>query len=182
MPESTIAFTGENYEELFLVGVRLQSHPHELVLYALVLYYEAARGDRNRPLTSGGRIVFFKDPFYADQVLGTGDMAFRKYERAPRTVSYLYDLPGALQRIQYESSVDDASLLNVLNELADFVRASEYPVPHQYQHALNRFADWLTFSNDYTAFFESEKVSRGDLIDAMLWSVGAVVARSVVAD
>lgn len=182
MTEPTIRYADENYEEVFLVGVRLQPPPHEFDIYALVLYYEVARGDKNRPLTSGSRIVFFRNIAHANRALSLGDAAFRKYGKAPAEPACMYDVPEVLARVQHGDADDHAAVLNLLNELADFVAATGHTMPERYQQALAQFANWLTFDKNYSGFFEAHGVERTDILDAIIWSIGAVTTRALIVD
>ena len=182
MTGPTISYADENYEEVFLVGVRLQPHSNESDLYALVLYYEVARGDKNRPLTSEGRIAFFRDTAHANRALGLGDAAFRKYGNAPVEVAIVYDLPKVLETVRGGEVDEDASVLNLLNELADFVVATGHAMPEPYQQMLARFADWLTFNRNFSTFFTEHRIERSEIMNALLWSVGAVAAQAVLVE
>lgn len=96
----------DDIEALYLVGVRVALPPNELDLYALVLYYEADRDHKNRPLTLNGKIVFFRDVAHATLVLALGDAGFRKHAKAPLEPSTLYEPLGAVWAgaIIYENS------------------------------------------------------------------------------
>jgi len=95
----TINYADDNFERLYMVGVRLEPGAHEPDLYTLVLYNEVSRNDQNRPLTSGGRIVFFRDTADANRAIDLGDSAFRKYRPVEQNVAYVYDVPRVLALI-----------------------------------------------------------------------------------
>lgn len=182
MVDGTIAHARDNYEEIYLLGVRLRPDSQECDLFALSLYYEVARKDANRPLTSAGRIVFFRRPDRADYILSLGDAAFRKYGRAPLNVAYVYDIPAVLSRLERSAPDEDAVILTLINELLDFVAASGRTIPARSAYVLERFADWLTFEKQYANFFAAREIERDELLDAILWSIGAVVASAAIVD
>jgi len=182
MVELTISYARENYEEIFLLGVRLQPGPQPADLYALVLYYEVARGDANRPLTSDGRIVFFRAIAQATAILQLGDAAFRKYGKAPGEVAYCYDLPEVLSRIATGARDDGAHVLNFINELLDFVRATEHVVPEHYLRTLTTVADWLTFDKRIAAVADTRGVQVTEIRDALFWCLGAIASNASIVD
>lgn len=182
MTDPTIRYAEDNFEEVFLVGIRLGPNSLEGDLYSLVLYYEAARGDRNRPLTSEGRIVFFRDIAHANRALKLGDAAFRKYGKAPAEVACVYDVPAVLARVQHEDVDHQAGILDLLNELTDFVDATGRVMPEQYRQRIARFADWLTFDTNYSRFFLAHGAERTEILDAILWSIGAIVSQALMID
>jgi hypothetical protein len=177
-----IAFADENYEEVFLVGFRLQPGPHEADLYALVLYYEPARGNKNRPLTENGRILFFRDVERADAILARGDAAFRKYRRAPVDVAYAYDLPTVLAELEGRSQGNGAAVLDFINELLDFIEAASFSDVEPQISVLRRLADALTFNSSLHAFHVSSGMDPRVVLAATHWGIGAVLSRAMVVE
>lgn len=175
---SSIPHSDANIEQLFLIGIRLQPERPDPDLYAIVLYYEPARKDGNRPLTSGGRIVLFDSVAKAAEILSLGDIAFRKYGVPPTEPSYVYDVPGLLQLVEVGDFDDNAIIVNFLNEMMDFVQASGHELPPDYRAALSSFADWLTFNKAFAEFFHH--TPRATIKAAILWCIGAIATRTVV--
>lgn len=177
-----IAYSSDNYEGLYLVGIKLQPGVHQVDLYALVLYNEVARGDQNRPLTVDGRIALFHDPSEADRVLTLGDMAFRKYHPFRGDVAYVYDVPAILSLIVCSERDEAAIVAAFLNELLDFVSATELALPDLYRAALHALADATTFDKDFGSLFATAPERRIETRDAVLWCLGAVLSQAVILD
>ena len=172
----TISYDENNFETIQLVGFRLQPEPNELVIYALVLYYEVARGDKNRPLTNkAGRIVVFPDVRLANTVVSHGDSAFRKYAPVSIEQVFVYDIPKALAILTSGASDPSGDLVNLINELLDFVDATPFILPSNYRTALESFADYATFNDDIAAYLDRTDHGRVLLRDSILWSIGGIV-------
>jgi hypothetical protein len=175
-----ISYSEDNFENVFLVGVKVEPGAHQIDLYALVLYNEVARADRNRPLTSNGRILFFRDAGHADQVLGMGDVAFRKYRPFGAPVAYVYDVPRVLAIVANEMRDEPGMVADFINELLDFVAATGAPFPDRYREALFRLADATTFDKNFSSLFASSPETRATTLDALYWCLGLVLAHATI--
>lgn len=174
MSDQHISYSEANYEQVYVVGIKLQPGAHHADLFALVLYNEVARNDENRPLTRAGRIVFFLDPTAADRVLELGDAAFRKYKPARQDIAYVYDVPRVLSIVTSENADEPGILADFINELLDFVAAIDVAIPISYRQMLHAMADSATFSKDLSMLGSSE--ARASARDALLWCFGAIVS------
>ena len=172
----TITYAEDNFEQIYLVGVKFQPGAHQADLYTLVLYHEVARGDRNRPLAQDGRIVFFSLPEQAREAICLGDLAFRKYMPLRTELSYTYDVPRVLQIIERESWDEGGLIADFINELLDFTAAIGCEMPSAYKLALDRLADDATFDKDLSSL--SAKEARAEARDAMHWCLGAILTHS----
>src|SRR6476646_1438523 len=115
-----ISYAEDNFENVFLVGVKIGPGAHQSDVYALVLYNEVARNDQNRPLTSNGRVLFFGEASRADQILAMGDAAFRKYRPFDASLACVYDVPGVLAIVANETRDEPGMVADFVNELLDF--------------------------------------------------------------
>ncbi|MFN8647613.1 MAG: hypothetical protein U0104_12665 [Gemmatimonadales bacterium] len=172
--EQRIAFSETNFEQLQLIGIRVSPAALEPEYHALVLYHEVARNDKNRPMTHEGRLIFFSKPTSANNALRLGDPAFRKYAPFAGEVSYVYDIPKVVDLILRGEEDPGAQVLNLINELFDFVAATPLPMPTWARKALEDLADYATFDRDLEGFFKDDPGSRKLSADAVIWSVGAV--------
>ncbi len=175
-----INYSASNIERVYLIGVRLGATSERADLYSLVLYYEVAKNDRNRPLTHDGRIVFFPEPKLANKVLQMGDAAFRKYSPISDSVDAVYDVSEVIRLIEIEDRDPSANVVTFLNELFDFVDATRFHMPAEHKQVLSDLADHLTFHRDYGDFINREPARRGAVLGAVLWSLGAIFASSKV--
>ena len=171
-----IRYSDENFERVYLVGVRLTPGSHEPDVYTLVLYNEVARQDANRPLTHDGRIVFFERLRDADRALALGDIAFRKYAAAPNDVAIVYDVPTVIELVDRGRRDDDAVLADFLNELLDFVAATRWPMPPTYTTSLRALADRTTFDKEFGDMLDGVPTRRSETRNALLWSLGTVLS------
>jgi hypothetical protein len=136
--QNQFSFSDNNIEQLYTIGFRITPEPKSVWVYALILYYEVARNDQNRPLTSDGRIVLFRNPSQATDALSLGDIAFRKYGRAPEEIAAEYDVPMVLDLVSGGFHDDSAEVVNLLNQLLDLVTATGIPCPKEYWNAMGR--------------------------------------------
>lgn len=166
--------TGNDMEELYLIGIRTVAPPYDVDLYAIVLYYETTRNQKNRPLTSGGRIVLFRDVALANRVLALGDVAFTKYFAAPQEIAVTYEPLKALALVENAEYDDSATIINCANEVLDFVAATGREMPHVYRTALESFLNYATFDRDLSVYFDRAAGGREAVRDALLWCFGAV--------
>jgi hypothetical protein len=170
----------DDIEELLLIGVRTRALEGEVDYYALVLYYEAARSDHNRPLTHNRRIVFFREVNLADRVLELGDDAFRRYAVAPSIPSIVYEPLRALALLDNAEYDDSTTILNCGNELLDFVEATGRKMPEFHRRTIYEFLNYATFNRDLSSFFETLQGGRKSVVDAFMWSFGAVWSSSII--
>jgi len=69
-----------------------------------------------------------------------------------------------------------ASVVDAINVLLDLVKASGAEIEERRRRALYAIADYCTMSKDLTKYFEEEgDYSSDELVDVVLWCVGAVV-------
>jgi len=66
-----------------------------------------------------------------------------------------------------------------VNALLDLVKAAGAPIIDSRRNALHAIAGYCTMSKDITKYLEEEgDYSSRELIDAVLWCVGAVVVKA----
>jgi len=51
-------------------------------------------------------------------------------------------------------------------------------MPSEYKRILYAFADHLTFNRELSTFFAEHQFSRQAVLEAVTWSIGAVVSKS----
>jgi hypothetical protein len=68
-----------------------------------------------------------------------------------------------------------------VNVLLDLVKAAGIKLEDRRRQALFAIADYCTFNKDLTKYLEEEgDYSSRELVDAVLWCVGAVVVKSKI--
>ncbi|HEX3480227.1 MAG TPA: hypothetical protein VHT91_34655 [Kofleriaceae bacterium] len=143
------------------------------------LYGVIHQGEPDAPLMVDGRIVFFTDPGRAPELI-------RKYGGAwandPTEVSkptLWCDIAQALHHLSTGGIDTSTSIVDALNVLLDLVKATGVKMVDRRRQALYAIADYCTFNKDLTKYLEEEgDYSSRELVDAVLWCVGAVVVKS----
>ena len=158
----------------WLVGFRLDPDSEgEPDLYTLYI-------DADRPLVSARSIVFFANPKMAATALARDDDLGVRTLSAPDDVEIVYDVPMALYRLASEDVDEGGDVVNLLNVMFDLLKASEIPWIAAIEDVLYPFADHLTFSTEFGAYLEAEAGRRQAVIDAILWSIGAIATHSTM--
>ena len=143
-------------------------------LYGLI--YE---GETDVPLMVDGRIVFFMDPSRAHDLIqqyGSSLVADKVDVAKP---FFWCDIAQTLYFLSAGGIDTEASVLGAVNVLLDLVKASGAKLEDRRRRALYSIADYCTMSKDLTKYLEEEgDYSKRELIDAVLWCVGAVVVKS----
>jgi hypothetical protein len=165
-----VASSTQNGWRLLAVGI----DPDRSVpdLYGAV--YEA---ERDVPLTANGRIIFFTDsaraPALIRQYGGTRANDPMDVERP----TFWCDIAQALHFLSAGGIDTQASVVDAVNVLLDLVRASGAELDERRRLVLYSIADYCTTSKDITKYLEEEgDYSSDELVDAVLWCIGAVVA------
>lgn len=162
----------ETYWRLLAIGLDPDRTTPEL--YGLI--YE---GETDVPLMVDGRIALFKDATRALELI-------RKYG-APLVADkidvekpfFWCDVAQALHSLSAGGTDAEASVLRTVNVLLDLVKASGITMVESRRKALYSIADYCTISKDLTKYLEEEgDHSSRELIDAVLWCVGAVVVKA----
>ena len=175
----SINYSEDNFEHVYVVGIRLWPDSHQADCFTLVLYNEVARNDQNRPLTSEGRILFFRSIHHANAALRAGDKAFRKYEPIKIGVAYVYDIPKVLATVASAEADDDGIVADFVNELLDFIAATNRNISVQHRAALHALADFTTFDKDLRGMPNATS-TREMASEALLWGIGTVLSCATV--
>lgn len=164
--------SSETYWRLLAIGL----DPDQTVPELYGLIYE---GETDVPLMVDGRIALFRDPARAPELI-------RQYgaplvaDKIDVTQPFFWcDVAEALHSLSAGGIDTTASVLGAVNVLLDLVRASGITMVDSRRRALHSIADYCTTSNDLTKYLEEvgEHSSR-ELVDAVIWCVGAVVMRA----
>ena len=143
-------------------------------LYGLI--YE---GETDVPLMVNGRIVFFTDPARAYELIQQHGAALVADEIDVEKPFFWCDIAQALYYLSSGGIDTGASVLGAVNALLDLVKASGATMDDRRRRALYAIADYCTFSKDLTKYLEEEgDYSSDELVDAVLWCVGAVVVKA----
>lgn len=159
-----------------LLAIGLDPDRSDPELYGLI--YENAK---DVPLMKEGRIVLFTDPGRARQLLHEFDVAGDADHIDVDRPFFRCDIAQTLYLLNAGGIDERAAILNAVNALLDLVRATGIEMPREHGPALRSIADYCTFNRDITKYLEEEgDFAGGDIIDAVLWCVGAIAVKSTV--
>lgn len=162
----------ETYWRLLAVGLDPDKPMPEL--YGLI--YE---GEADVPLMVDGRVGFFTDPARARALIewyGAPLVADKIDVAKP---FFWCDIAQTLHFLSAGGTDTEASVLGAVNLLLDLVKAIGAKMDDRRRRALYAIADYCTMSKDITKYLEEEgDYSSRELIDAVLWCVGAVAVKS----
>ncbi|NJK66920.1 MAG: hypothetical protein HC941_10535 [Microcoleus sp. SU_5_3] len=164
----------ENPEKLlWLFGFRIDPETEQPNLYTLIVY-----GEQEPPLVAGGQLVFFTRPELAINALQVCDIDVSEVGRPPIEIDAICDIAETLYLLDSEDFDESAIILNCLNPLFDLVKATLIPMPTEYKRILYAFADHLNIEEEFASFLDEEDIQRSEIVNAILWCVGAITAKS----
>jgi hypothetical protein len=126
-----------------------------------------------------GRIVFFTDPGRAPELIRQHGAPWANDPMDVSKPTLWCDLAQALHHLSAGGIDTSASVVDAVNVLLDLVKASGAKMIDSRRRALYAIADYCTTSKDLTKYLEEvgDHSSR-ELVDAVLWCVGAVAVKS----
>jgi hypothetical protein len=143
-------------------------------LYGLI--YE---GETDVPLMVDGRIVFFTDPVRAHDLIREYGATLVADHIDVAKPFFWCDVAQALHFLSAGGFDGGAAVLNAVNVLLDLVKATGIKMIDGRRKALYAIANYCTFNKDLTKYLEEEgDHSSRELVDAVLWCVGAIVVKS----
>ena len=147
---------------------------HEPELYGLI-----HEGETDSPLMVDGRIVFFTDPARAPDLIRQHGAAQAAAKIDVEKPFFWCDVAGALHYLSAGGVDNTATVVDAVNVLLDLVKASGIKMEDSCRKALYDIADYCTMNKDLTKYLEEDgDHSSRELVDAVLWCVGAVVVKS----
>jgi hypothetical protein len=175
MDNQLVAFPPKKLErELYLIGFRMDPAAEGPQFYTLI----GSEGDGERPITRGGRLLFFHRLEAAGKALAASDNGFRDMSPAPAEMELLCDIGEALHVANQEDEDGDGALFELIAVFDDLLREVKLTVPGEYMAVLAAVAERLGESVEFGSFLASREIARERLEDALLWCVGAVAAKS----
>ena len=162
----------ETYWRLLAIGIDPDKPKPDL--YGLI--FEA---EHDVPLMVEDRIVFFTDPARAGELIDQYGAPLIADKRDIERPFFWCDVAQALYFLSAGGIDTDASVLGAVNVLLDLVKATGAPMIDSRRAVLHAIADYCTMSKDITKYLEEEgDYSSRELIDAVIWCVGAVVMKA----
>lgn len=159
--------------QVALIGFRIAPENVQPELYTLLL-----SDGEDQPVLIDGEIAMFGKPSLASKAMELAGIDDARLGPPPREPDLVCDLAETLYLIHSEDVDQSASILNVLNTLLDLVAATRIPIPPESRRILHALADHLTFAREFGEFIDQDSITRSAVKDALLWCVGAVVAKA----
>ena len=160
--------------ELYLIGFRLDPAAQDPQFYTLM----GSEGDDERPIAREGRVLFFRKPASGARALAASDNGFRLVRPVPRDLELVCDVAGALHVANQLDEDADGLLFELIAVFDDLLRAVKLSPPPEFIDVLSGVAARLTQSQEFASYLDSSGQSRERLEDALLWCVGAAMAKS----
>jgi hypothetical protein len=175
MDSQLVSFPPKNLNpELYLIGFRMDPAAEGPQFYTLI----GSEGESERPITCGGRVLFFRKPAEARKALAASDNGFREVRPVPAELELLCDVGGALHVANQEDKDEDGTLFELIAVFDDLLRAVKLTPPAEYTAVLAAVAERLEEGVEFARFLSGNGLTREKLEDALLWCVGAVAAKS----
>jgi hypothetical protein len=160
--------------ELYLIGFRVDPSAEGPQFYTLI----GNEGEDERPITRGGRVLFFRHPEDALKSLTASDNGFGDVRPVPAELELLCDVSQALYVANQEKEDGDGVLFELIAVFDGLLRAVKLNVPAEYAVVLGAVATRLGECREFASFLAERGTAREKLEDALLWCVGAVTAKS----
>jgi len=158
-----------------LGAIRIDPDMDHPELYCLIL-----EGAKDRPLLCDGRILFFTELDRAEELIAKYGSDLPYDWKDLEKPFFHCDIAEALHALTEEQVDQNASILDAVNFLLDLVECSPVPMPASYKEILFKTADHCTFSKDMKALFEQSPFAPMDVVNAMLWCIGAIVVSATI--
>ena len=163
----------EREKLLWLFGFRLDPETEVPNLYTLIVY-----GEQEPPLVAGGQLVFFTRPQLAINALQLCDIDVSELGRPPTQIDVICDIAETLYLLDAEDIDESGIMLNCLNALLNLVKVTLTPMPTEYKRVLYALADYLNIDEEFASFLAEEDIQRSEIVNAILWCVGAITVKS----
>ena len=171
---TTLQTANQNTEKLlWLFGFRIDSDTEIPNLYTLIVY-----GEQEPPLVAGGQLVFFTSPELAINALQLCNIDVSQLRNPPTQIASICDIAETLYLLDAEDIDESGTMLNCLNALLNLVETTLTPMPTEYEQVLYALADNLNIEEEFASFLAEEDIQRSEIVNAILWCVGAITAKS----
>lgn len=176
MAQQNLNPSGDTAPRWRLLAIALDPDKSEPALYGAI-----HESERDAPLMVDGRIVLFTDAARATELIERYGGAHAQDAKDVDKPTRWCDVAQALHHLSAGGVDDSASVVDAVNVLLDLVAAAGAKMIDGRRAALHAIADYCTTSKDLTKYLEEvgDHSSR-ELVDAVLWCVGAVVMKAKI--
>lgn len=162
------------WNDIWLIGFIIDPDNTEPKLFTLIF-----TGKTDRPLASESYIVFLNNIKLVPDLMNSIELESGQKTMIPEEIEYVINIPNLLYLISIGDIDESTTVVDSLNIIFDILKETRLSVPDKYKNQLYKFANYLTFDKDISKFFNEQKdISRKEVIDALLWFIGAIVSKS----
>lgn len=161
--------------ELFLERIEFgPADQNPLALYTVDV-------NTDRVITTGTAFIFFTDQTKVQDAIALDrDAKHLLTLRLPTELDSIQNLHTVIDRIAHADYDPDATIVNGINLLTDFLNVLWIPKHPDLVDILWEFADHLTFEREYGSFLNAVPDRRQRVLDCMHWIVGSILSRSII--
>lgn len=156
-----------------LIGFRLNKKSEMPEIYTLITY-----GDEDIPLHSDDELIFFSSVDNLPVAFNMYSEEIRRIAVQPTEISLVLDISLMFHLLRGEGQDKEATIINCLNIIFDLLKYSESELPDDYKQILYALADHLTFDSDIEAFIKQRQLTRSEIVNSVLWCIGAILTKS----
>lgn len=158
--------------EVYLIGIRLSNN------IAPELYTLVVCGNKDTPLFSDGKFIFFSSTDFVNVAFEMLDEKIKQKSTHPKELSLVVDIPLTLKLLRKNKLDKEATVLNCLNTLFDFLDFSKSDLSNNFKQILFGLTDHLTFHANFDDYLKEKQISRQEIVDAILWCIGSIFVRA----
>lgn len=162
----------DNAEMIAPIGISFGMRARRPDLFILEII-----GDKDSPIRSGGRTIAFTEESLCRTALERLKQLLLPTVRVEHKYDFVCDIPAAVKLVMEQESDHDATVLNCINTLLDFVGTGIFDLPDEYR-ILIALADRLTFRAEFGEFKQTVALTR----NALLWCAGMVSLNLMLID
>ena len=167
--------TSNDINGVSLIGFRIDPDSESPDIYTLMTY-----GAREVPIVVDGKILFFTSVSSVKVAYDFFSEEVKSVASVPSGTDAICDVAKALHIINHQDLDESATVINCLNTLFDLVAATQLAIPTAYKKLLYDLADHLTFDQNFAEYMTRLNLKRGEITNAVLWCIGAIVVDSKV--
>jgi hypothetical protein len=163
-------------QNIYLFGVRVSPDSPDPEFFTLFRVDDPAVNEVDQPVMAGEYLAFFRRPEHASAEVSRFGLTPGEI---PTEVTYIYDIPEVIYRVRHADHDPEGIVVEFVNRLLDAVGFTGKAMPPAQLRLLRQLADSLTFATDF-GFLAADPRRRTKVLDAIFWSLGAIVASCVV--
>jgi hypothetical protein len=162
-----------DFDEIYIVGFRLNYSNEIPELYTIIVYEEAEKA-----VTHDGDLLFVTDLSKAGLIYSFLDSKLKEKFEIPTQLKTGIDIAKTLYLLENGKTDDASVILDCLNIIFDLFDSIEIVIPEDKRKILFGLADFLTFEDNFPVYLEQSSVTRETVINSLIWCFGKIFTRS----